>query len=224
MKKYIGEIFPYASSVTREGRGTLSYKGNFSVSMKNGHGDLELNSFEGFGLFPDNGKNLRMIVQSPDFRKNPRYLEAPHYRKVGWPSIFLAGTITGAKKWQEIAAEELIFGTEATILNPRRQEFNMEDDLDEEQIGWEHEYLHEADLVLFWFAKETVGPITLFELGSHLNKNIIVGCDPEYPRKTDLEIQLKLARPDLEIKYSLEDLLTLAQEKISEMCEKELDY
>jgi hypothetical protein len=54
---------------------------------------------------------------------------------------------------------------------------------------------------VFYFAQETLCPITLFELGAALERNIyvtikqdiIVYCEPEYSRKFDVELQTKLA-------------------------------
>jgi hypothetical protein len=54
---------------------------------------------------------------------------------------------------------------------------------------------------VFYFAQETLCPITLFELGAALERNIyttfkqdiIVYCEPEYSRKFDVELQIKLA-------------------------------
>ena len=36
---------------------------------------------------------------------------------------------------------------------------------------------------------------------------VIIGVDPEYERKQDVEIQTKLARPQLPIYYSLDDMV-----------------
>jgi hypothetical protein len=62
--------------------------------------------------------------------------------------------------------------------------------------------------VSFWFPKETLCPITLYELGkqSASNKPIFVGVHPEYARRRDVEIQTQLIRPEVKIVYSLEDL------------------
>ena len=38
------------------------------------------------------------------------------------------------------------------------------------------------------------------------SKPIFIGVDPKYQRRQDVEIQTKLARPEIEIVYSLEDL------------------
>jgi hypothetical protein len=137
-----------------------------------------------------------------------KYVEAPEKYKGKGKSIFLAGTITGALDWQSSLAEHL--KKEAlVILNPRRKNFPMGDtNAAEAQITWEFEHLRKATAISFWFSKETLAPITLYELGtwSMTKKPIFVGVDPDYPRKKDVEIHTKLARPDVKIVYNLNDL------------------
>jgi hypothetical protein len=62
------------------------------------------------------------------------------------------------------------------------------------QIKWEFDHLKESDIIMFWFPKETVCPVTLFELGKWAmsDTDVIVGCHPEYIRKFDVECQLSL--------------------------------
>ncbi|MFH1308190.1 MAG: nucleoside 2-deoxyribosyltransferase domain-containing protein [archaeon] len=123
-------------------------------------------------------------------------------------SIFLAGGITGCADWQskfiELLKEENI-----VILNPRREKYAENfPDIEKEQITWEFNHLKLADAVIFWFPKDTLCPITLYELGkvSVFNKPIFIGVDPEYLRKSDVEIQTNLIRPEVQIVYSLEEL------------------
>ena len=76
------------------------------------------------------------------------------------------------------------------------------------QIEWEHRHLHRADALLFWFPCETLCPIALYELGawSMTGKPLCVGTHPDYPRRLDVEVQTRLARPDIRVVSSLEDL------------------
>jgi len=82
-----------------------------------------------------------------------------------------------------------------------------------EQIKWEFECLRKVTAILFWFPKETVCPITLYELGAwsilslKTKTKIFIGCHPEYQRLTDVEVQTSLIRSDIAIHNSLEDLL-----------------
>lgn len=132
--------------------------------------------------------------------------------------IFLAGGITGCSDWQSDflskCQEKLKYCSSSlfTIYNPRRPNFSISDsNIIEQQIVWEFKHLKEADLIIFWFAKETLNPIVLYELGMWGNsrdKNIIIGVDPDYLRKEDVEIQTRLARPSVyPICQNIEEIL-----------------
>lgn len=138
------------------------------------------------------------------------YVEALDELKAGLPykSVFLAGGITGCPDWQQELVK-LLNDTSLILLNPRRADFPIGDPgTAQEQITWEHNHLRVADTISFWFAKETIQPIALYELGSWSmsDKPIFIGIHPEYPRRQDVEIQTKLVRPEVNIVYSLEDL------------------
>ena len=137
------------------------------------------------------------------------YIEAPN-RNIYYdePNIFMAGGITGCPNWQQ-DMRKLLQDTHITLLNPRRADFPIGDPgAALEQITWEHDMLRETHAILFWFPKETICPIVLYELGawSMKVKPIVVGMHPEYQRRQDVEIQTRLARPDVDIVYSLTDL------------------
>jgi len=102
------------------------------------------------------------------------------------------------------------------VFNPRRDKKPEDEEGIREQITWEYNMLRQADLVSFWFSSETEAPITLFELGVHtaLNKPVVIGMDPKYPRRFDVEVQMGLDRPDIKIVYSLEDLSASISEAI----------
>ena len=116
-------------------------------------------------------------------------------------SLFLAGGISGCSDWQAkfvaMLNEENI-----VLLNPRRKHFDVnKKENEKEQITWEYNHLAKASAVSFWFPSETVCPITLYELGKQSadKKPIFIGVDPNYSRKRDVEIQIKLARPEIVI-------------------------
>jgi len=145
-----------------------------------------------------------------------RYIESPEtYRVKGEKSLFLAGGITNCPDWQwrmKIALKDTVI----VLLNPRREDFPIGDpSAAEAQIKWEYEHLRKASMILFWFPKETLCPIVLYELGawSMTSKILFVGVHPNYKRKQDVEIQTKLARPEVQIVY---DLGTLSEQIISE--------
>lgn len=121
--------------------------------------------------------------------------------------VFLAGGITNCPDWQSLMIEYLMDET-VTLFNPRCEDWNINDADVEAQITWEHKYLEKADAVSFWFCKETLCPITLFELGKALMgfRDVFIGCDPEYARKLDVVVQTRLERPNIQVVYSLTEL------------------
>lgn len=141
------------------------------------------------------------------------YVEAPTTWVGTGPSIFLAGSITGAPDWQKHATELLRSrarwegGANAwpIILNPRRKDFDVRDPAASDvQVEWEFDHIARASVVLFWFPEygpNGVAPITLYELGrtAALVRNIAVGVEPGFAREFDVRKQLSLARPDVHV-------------------------
>lgn len=133
------------------------------------------------------------IVQSPkDYVTDDR------------PSIFLAGGITG---WRQTMINKLS-GVDVVLLNPRVQTWPTSEAGIRQQLAWEHLYLREANLRMFWFAGETVCPMTLFELGIAIAEGwpLVVGADPKYAKCGELKLRCVLASPTLRIADSLEQL------------------
>src|SRR5262245_53832616 len=136
------------------------------------------------------------------------YIEAPQEFDSGGPAIFLAGGISDTENWQSQVIR-LLRGVDATILNPRRAHFPVNDARESRrQIEWEFRHLAKADLVAFGFPSETLCPIALLELGTcaHGNRPLIVGAHPAYARRFNLEIQLQLRRPGIAVVETVEDL------------------
>ena len=129
-----------------------------------------------------------------------RYIRAPEndFFSGYAPTIFLGGGISNCPDWQLIAAEYLLSFTNYRVYNPRRVEAFDIDDAQAApiQIKWEFDRLIIPQVyILFWFPKETLCPITLFEYGKALgsgHNRIFVGCHEEYQRKLDLIEQTKL--------------------------------
>lgn len=144
------------------------------------------------------------------------YLEAPNALPPELrlkPSIFLAGGISGCPDWQRPYAKVLLDHTDLVVINPRRSEDVLSTDLEAiQQITWEHSYLSQADIISFWFPKETLCPITLFELGYWLahckltKPKIFIGAHPSYQRFLDVQVQTHLVDPTIKIHESLDDL------------------
>ena len=137
-----------------------------------------------------------------------KYLECPELYGGDERSLFLAGGISNCPIWQPDLVK-LLEDIDLTILNPRRKHFPTDSpNIEEEQINWEYNHLAKASAVSFWFPKETLCPITLYELGKQSTgkKPLFIGVHPEYARKRDVEIQTGLVRPEIKIVYSLESL------------------
>lgn len=139
-----------------------------------------------------------------------KYIEIPAeyaQESTGECGLFIAGGITRCPDWQSELVK-LLKNENIAIFNPRRSNFPTDIDISEEQIGWEHRYLRRAMAISFWFPKETICPIVLYELGawSMTKKKIFVGIHPEYSRRKDVEIQTRLVRPDVNIVYDLHSL------------------
>jgi hypothetical protein len=137
-----------------------------------------------------------------------RYIEAPVEYAGDGLSLFLAGGISDCPPWQSEIVQNLA-DTQLTILNPRRARFPMADpSAAEAQITWEFCHLRRATWRLFWFPPQTLCPIALYELGSctGLVGRLFVGTHRNYARRRDVEIQMRLARPDVQIVQDLNEL------------------
>lgn len=133
---------------------------------------------------------------------------APEESTGAAPSLFLAGGISNCGDWQKQMIG-LLADTHLTLLNPRREQFDVNDlAVAEAQIVWEYSHLRKATAVLFWFPPETLCPITLFELGGAVERKapLFVGCDPSYARRDDVRVQVSLARPEVNVVPELDVL------------------
>jgi hypothetical protein len=142
------------------------------------------------------------------------YVECPAEHAGDEPSVFLAGGITGCVDWQA-ELRRLLEPTSLVLINPRRGSYDFADpELAEAQIAWEHRHLRRATAISFWFAAETLQPISLYELGSWsmTEKPLFVGVDPAYARRRDVIIQTRLARPEVVVVDSLEALARQVRE------------
>ena len=127
------------------------------------------------------------------------------------PTVFLAGGIQNCPHWQRKALE-LMKDDDVIIYNPRRDDFPIGcPDVAREQITWEFEALHAADIFSMWFCDtdKSDQPICFYELGRYTAvkddaRVVCVGAEPGFRRRADVEIQLELAYPDIEIASTLE--------------------
>lgn len=134
-------------------------------------------------------------------------------------SIFLGGGISNCSDWQSELAE-MLKHLPMAVINPRRE---VPPTSEREQIEWEFDHLNLSTMKLFWFCKETVCPITLFEFGKwiryqHTERgNLFVGMNPDYSRRTDVEIQLSCERDDVAIVHDLKAIASQIESRINQL-------
>lgn len=115
-------------------------------------------------------------------------------------SIFLGGSIELGKvrDWQQEIAKEIDnkeYSSNIVLLNPRRSAWDpswpVDDPYHQElsrQIKWELGYQDRADILIYFFAAETLSPITLLELGSYSARKPIIFIEPGYLRRANVQI------------------------------------
>lgn len=152
-------------------------------------------------------------------------IKAPNkYGSAPRPWVFLAGSIAMGKAadWQSEAALAL---SQYTVLNPRRDnwdstwEQSIHDARFRQQVEWELEGLASASLTLFYFAPDTFAPISLFELGLQAGRSqpAIVCCPPNFYRRGNVEIVCTRYSNILALVDSLEELISVAKERLLNM-------
>lgn len=126
----------------------------------------------------------------------------PHERQDGEFSIFLAGGTRNCPDWPPILIH-LLENTNYTLFSPGQPNTNIQ-----LQIEWEFQHLRQADMIVFWLCKNTIQPITMYELGAWAMtaKPLIVGIEPGYALELDIVARLKLTRPDVVVFDDLEQL------------------
>ena len=142
------------------------------------------------------------------FESGFKHIICPQELEVSSPSVFFAGGISNCPDWQSDLAD-LLAEENVTAFNPRRPDFPMNDpSASDAQIKWEHRYLKHATAVSFWFPKETVCPITLYELGTYTYKDtpVFVGVHPDYERDVELLALMRVHSPHLKVVRSLDEL------------------
>lgn len=102
-----------------------------------------------------------------------------------------------AEHWQKRIANDL--GHQKRLMyvfDPRRDDWdssweqNIHNDQFNTQVSWELEHIEKADLVVFYFDKNTKSPITLLELGlvAGRGQRAIVFCPEGFWRKGNVDI------------------------------------
>jgi hypothetical protein len=123
-------------------------------------------------------------------------------------TIFLAGSIEMDKAidWQKYCEEAL--KDNYIIFNPRRDEWDsswsqtIENDNFNEQVTWELNALEKADIIIMYFAENTMSPISLLEFGLYAQSNKMkVVVEENFWRKGNIDIVCK--------RYNTEQFKTL---------------
>lgn len=128
----------------------------------------------------------------------------------GSPSVFLAGNIDNGSSidWQR-DVEDALSDLDVVILNPRRDnwdstcEQSIHNDKFKEQVDWELKGLDEVDYVFMYLAPGSLSPISLLELGLHVDRNPIVVCPDGFWRKGNVEVVAN--KYDFEVHHTLQD-------------------
>lgn len=147
------------------------------------------------------------------------YKAPERYPKHGL-KLFLGGSIEmgKAEKWQEkvVAHLEENGYNDVIILNPRRDDWDSTWEQSPlpgskfyEQVEWELKAQESSTIICYYFAKDTMSPITLLELGLYGcrdDKDVIVYVDKDYLRHGNVVMTCKMY--GINYTESYEDFLT----------------
>ena len=136
----------------------------------------------------------------------------------GTSSIFLGGSITGARDWQPEAVRLLrAHGFTGWIFNPRRDvSFSEEPGIWQEQVDWEREYLKKATVILFWLPAGADALTSRWEMAEFAAKGkiLVVGIEEGVARKKYMEYVLRNEyRSNAIVCSSLEEVCAIAVRK-----------
>lgn len=106
--------------------------------------------------------------------------------------IFLGGSIDmgSAENWQDRLTNDLSeYGDDLVLANPRRDDWDSTWKQDPtpktqffEQVSWELYHQETATFIVYYFAANSMSPITLLELGLFAGNNVLVCCPTEFYR------------------------------------------
>ena len=132
----------------------------------------------------------------------------PYTIQDGEISVFLAGGITNCPNWQKDIIDYFKdCKLPIVILNPRRDEFPINDEMETiTQIAWEFNALEKCDIFSMYFAEsESDQPICMYELGRNIVRmqqrflphdywrRIVISVEDGYKRQKDVMVQTELA-------------------------------
>lgn len=117
--------------------------------------------------------------------------------------VFLAGGIDGCPDWQQNFIDQLekTFAFKSLcVISPRLDKRLCDDD---EQIRWEFNAMKMADVVCFYFPKESLCPISLYELGRYNtlrnlfgSPKLFISAHQDYSCRADVLHQSSLLHDD----------------------------
>jgi hypothetical protein len=148
-------------------------------------------------------------------------IKAPNVFDSRIKSVFLAGSIDNgaAEDWQKRVTEELI-EFDINILNPRRDnwdstlEQSIENNEFYKQVNWEQNALERSDLIVMYFAKDSLSPISLMEFGQFIStKQMIIYCPQGFWRKGNVDIVALLN--DTPVYEDYEDFIKIVKVEVS---------
>jgi len=123
-------------------------------------------------------------------------IKSPNRPRANVNTIFLAGSIDqgNAEMWQD-EITNMVYQSPCTVLNPRRDDWDStwREDINDpnffEQVSWELDMMHNANLVVFYFDPLTQSPVTLMELGLMASSGkCLVCCSQGYWKKGNVDI------------------------------------
>jgi hypothetical protein len=124
------------------------------------------------------------------------------------PKVFLAGCAN--TEWRKNFVNQF-YDYRVVFLDPKRDDWNNMGQIEKiNQITWEFSNLRECDIIIYHFNAGSVCPITLLEYGMwglSTGRPIVVYIEDNYEKKQDIIFQTLLARPDVIINKTFEELI-----------------
>ena len=156
-----------------------------------------------------------------------RHFIAPEQADKGQGRIklFFGGSIElgKAEDWQARLFDHLCarpYADQLDVYNPRRggswdPSWNNNESCApfREQVDWELYHQKDADLLLYYFAADTISPISLFELGLFHGHKPVVGVDPAYTRIGNLMVTKD--HFDLDINLGWDEFIKALEQRLS---------
>lgn len=147
----------------------------------------------------------------------------PAPRLDGQKSVFLAGPTnpTGEPDWRETLTAALI-DLPVVIYNPKRTDWDStwkEDFSDSrwaEQVEWELEMRRRADIVVVFFHRATLAPISLLEFGLSVHSGQAIVCAQDgYAKRGNVEAVCR--QNGTKLVNSEEDLKNVVIERLKKL-------